>query len=169
MPLTCFEWRVWLLMVLVAVPTARATLTGETCTSGADQAWTYSQWTLTTAASPGFCLTALLPPTPYYLLAMLPCGGASAPWQNFSLLPNNTIVLSSIPAQCVNLAAYGTAPGTQVWLADCATGGCRGNCDWERGPGNAFVNSESKLVRSGVPCSRYEKCPGTVFLLRAVP
>lgn len=121
-------------------------ITGQTCNGGADQQWTFTDGLLSTAEAPGKCLTAVSPPTPYYILAMEPCGTAQS-WQNWTIQPNNTIVLTSLPSQCVNLAAYGTQPGTQIWLADCVTGGCKGNCDWEPSANGGWRNSESGLVR----------------------
>lgn len=134
-------------LCLAGIAVARGMITGQLCSGSNDQRWVYAQQngTLSSAQAPGLCLTAVLPATPIYTLAMLPCNSDQG-LQTWVFLPNNTIVLASLPAQCVNLAAYGTTPGTQIWLADCATGGCKGNCDWEAAPNGAWRNSGSQLV-----------------------
>ena len=132
---------------LAGLAVAYGMITGQLCSGSNDQRWVYDQLngTLSSAEAPGLCLTAVLPASPFYTLAMLPCNSVAG-LQTWVFLPNNTIVLASLPAQCVNLAAYGTTPGTQIWLADCATGGCKGNCDWEAAPNGAWRNSGSQLV-----------------------
>jgi hypothetical protein len=124
---------------------------GNACNATSrSQSWTYSPASgALTTPSQGQCLTASQsPPLDGTGLLMAPCDGSPA--QAFDLLPGplHLIVSRNRQDACVNLAGYGTAPGTSVWLYGCVGQGytCEGNCDWEGGgAGGALRNSESGL------------------------
>ena len=124
---------------------------GNACNvTSRSQAWTYTASTgALSSSSQGQCLTATQsPPADGTGLLMAPCDGSPA--QAFDFLPGplHLIVSRNRQDACINLAAYGTAPGTSVWLYGCVGAGytCEGNCDWSAGPFlGALQNSESKL------------------------
>lgn len=80
-------------------------------------------------------------------MALSPCDGSAS--QAFDVLNDgsNLIVARSRPAACINLAGYGTTPGTEVWLYGCTGAGytCQGNCDWHWGAGGTLTNKDSGL------------------------
>ena len=123
---------------------------GNACNaSSPSQQWAYdaAAGSLRSAAQ-GWCLASLQsPPADGTALTSAPCDGSAS--QAFDILADgsNLIVARSRPAACINLAGYGTAPGTAVWLYGCVGAGytCQGNCDWEWGAGGALRNRESGL------------------------
>ena len=137
-----------LLLTLTAVVTAQPI--GNACNaSSPSQQWVYdsTSGSLKSASQGGRCLAALqTPPGDGTGLASSPCDGS--PSQAFDLLADgsNLIVARSRPVACINLAAYGTSPGTPAWLYGCKGAGytCNGNCDWEWA-GLALRNKESGL------------------------
>jgi len=80
---------------------------------------------------------------------MSPClsEGSGSDLQSFDFITGNLIVSRIAPTKCVNLAGYGTSPGTIVWCYGCVGAGytCEGNCDWNSVSGNSYQNPESKL------------------------
>ena len=122
---------------------------GNACNaSSPSQQWTYTASTgALRSASRGQCLASReTPPSDGTSLTMAPCDGSLA--QAFDLVPSGSLIVArSRAAACVNLAGYGTAPGTDVWLYGCTPAPeytCQGNCDWEFS-GAAIQNNESKL------------------------
>ena len=111
------------------------------------QTWTYSAATgALVSSTSGLCLTSSdFPVTDGTDLRMAPCDGG--PHQAFNLTSEKYIVLRVDPIKCVNLAGYGTSPGTQVWLYGCQPPNysCQGNCDFAPSPDAHFRNSESGL------------------------
>lgn len=145
-------------LVFLAVSSPRSALAfgpvGNACSAASPtQRWTYDAASGTlSSASQGQCLTAAsFPVGDGTDLAMAPCGSGPAGAQAFDLVADNngSIVVRADRAKCVNLAGYGTAPGTQVWLYGCSGAGytCEGNCDFNRGvpDGLHFRNAESGL------------------------
>jgi hypothetical protein len=127
---------------------AAAGVTGAACVGGASpppyQVFTFSSGQLKTA---GGCLAAAATPiTDGTALALKPCD-PSDPAQRFAYTAAGPISLTSAsqPAMCVNLAGYGTAPGTAAWLFTCSAGNCKGNCQWAQGAGGTLVNPGSGL------------------------
>jgi len=119
------------------------------------QQWIYTQSSgYLRSGTSGLCLTASGDPTADGTsLTMATCGSTQASYQAFDFVTEgNFIVVRAAPSKCVNIEAYGTTPGAQVWLYGCMGAGytCEGNCDWESYPSNApgsnlFRNNESKL------------------------
>ena len=138
-----------LLACLALLSPALAQPVGNACNATSrSQSWSYSPASgALTSSSQGQCLTASQsPPADGTGLFMAPCDGSAA--QAFDFLPSlRLIVARSRQDACVNLAGYGTAPGTSVWLYGCVGQGytCQGNCDWEWGQGGALQNNESGL------------------------
>ena len=141
-----------LALALSLAPAARAALSVQICGASAPG----ERWTLTAAgqlvsATSGLCATAAVqPPVPEgTALATQACGAPGAPEQTFASLPNNnTIVLAVQPEMCVNVKAYGKAPGSTVWLADCDTNGCEGNCDWVVGSGDDSAAAAAAAIEN---------------------
>ena len=138
------------LFLLALAATVAAQPIGNACNaSSPSQRWVYDATSGSLkSASRGRCLAALqTPPGDGTGLASSPCDGS--PSQAFDLLADgsNLIVARSRPAACINLAGYGTSPGTPVWLYGCRGAGytCNGNCDWELTAGSALRNRESGL------------------------
>jgi hypothetical protein len=139
------------LALSLAPAPARAALSVQICGASAPG----ERWTLTAAgqlvsATSGLCATAAVqPPVPEgTALATQACGAPGAPEQTFASLPNNTIVLAVQPEMCVNVKAYGKAPGSTVWLADCDTNGCEGNCDWVVGSGDDSAAAAAAAIEN---------------------
>jgi hypothetical protein len=133
---------------LAACASAPTSITIETCAGIANQAWSFTDGALRSGS--GLCLTAgALPIVDGTDLGMAPCGsGAPAAQAWVYNADNATFVSAGQPDMCVNIAGYGTAPGSQVWLWSCSATDCQGNCDWT--PGNAstvhpLVNHETGL------------------------
>jgi beta-glucosidase len=120
---------------------------GNACNaSSPSQRWVYDAVSGSLKSGHGRCLASLqTPPADGTALESSPCDGSVS--QAFDLLADDMIVARSRPAACVNLAGYGTSPGTQVWLYGCIGPGytCNGNCDWEWGADGALRNRESGL------------------------
>jgi beta-glucosidase-like glycosyl hydrolase len=92
-------------------------------------------------ASPPLCAAlAAWPPAEDGVDVLLQPCNVSSPAQLFALLPNASLVLSRAPRFCLNLKAYGTAPGTDAWVTPCDAAACRGNCAWAA-VGATLVNS----------------------------
>lgn len=133
--------------------------TGPAVTGGACRATTtaYQSWTVTPggalASGSGKCLTSTAWPvvdgTPLTLSACET--GPVPPTQAFTLTPGSgnaiSLVSTAAPKFCANLAAYGTSPGTAVWLFTCTPTDCVGNCAWQRNASlpAALVNPGSGL------------------------
>ena len=145
-----------LALALAAAACARAavgqSITGEACAPGSlQQSWSYeaASGALSTAQRSGgrACLAAAaLPVSDGTLLTMAACDGGAA--QAFDRAPGSLWVARSAPAKCVNLAGYGNASGTPVWLYGCMPAPayvCQGNCDWEAAAGGALRNAGSGL------------------------
>lgn len=136
---------------------------GNTCSpTSPSQIWKYDltsgQLSTTTL---GYCLTvSSYPPTDGTSLMMSPCVNASSLSSSVSyrlnplsqafdiVSSNNTLVLRTNHTQCINLAGYGTSPGTSVWLYGCDPlpyYSCQGNCDWEPITNEHYQNNESGL------------------------
>lgn len=109
-------------------------VTGEVCVHSNNSAQVITQ-SGTTLLVGGACLTcAAWPPSDGTALTLAPCDGT--PQQDWNLVPGGgdnaiSLTLAANTALCVNLAGYGTTPGTQVWLYTC-TDACEGNCAWQR-------------------------------------
>lgn len=82
---------------------------------------------------------------------MSPCVTPPSPQQLFNLTGASganaiSLVMTAAPSFCVNLAGYGTTPGTQAWLFSCSPADCKENCAWEASPGAGhFSNPSSGL------------------------
>ena len=139
---------------LLAAPAAAAAgLSGSTCNSSSP----YQQWVAfadKTLRSGSLCATAARWPLPAgdgTAVALAPCVSPPPPAQQFNLtgaVGANAIsvVAAAAPGWCLNLAGYGTAPGTQAWLFACTPADCKGTCAWAAGPGAAhLVNPTSGL------------------------
>ena len=139
----------FLLCFLLALLHAAGQITGNTCNGTSPrQQWRYDAVTgELISASRSLCLTLDGPPGDGTALLMQPCAG-DATTQSFDFVADgNLIVARADPTKCVNLAAYGTAPGTAVWVYGCLPSPaytCQGNCDWERA-GASLRNNESQL------------------------
>lgn len=140
---------VTLVLSWLARTEAGGSVNANTCSGGVEQAWTFTGPTGTLESGSGLCLTAGAVPivdgTP---LLMAPCGSAPAAQAWTYNAGNATFVSAGQPDKCVNIAGYGTAPGSQVWLFTCSAGDCKGNCDWS--PVNAssahpYVNAATQL------------------------
>jgi hypothetical protein len=121
---------------------------GNACdASNPSQQWAYDSATGALKSGRGTCLASQrTPPADGTTMESSPCDGSAS--QAFDILTDgNLIVARARPQACINLAGYGTAPGTQVWLYGCTGAGytCNGNCDWEWGPGGVLRNKESGL------------------------
>ena len=108
-----------LLLLAGSLPPAASQPIGNACNaSSRSQIWSYSAASGAHAtSSTGQCLTAAQsPPADGTGLLMAPCDGGPA--QQFDFLPGplHLIVSRNRQDACVNLAGYGTAPGTSVWL-----------------------------------------------------
>ena len=134
-------------------------LAGQTCGALGD----HDRWTLTAGgqlvnAATGLCATAqaVLPVPDGTTVAMAACAPGDAK-QEFVFLPgNSSLVLAGQRGTCLNLAGYGTSPGTSVWLFSCSAADCKGNCDWSPAPvpvpAAELVNSKSGLcLQDGTP------------------
>lgn len=136
--------------LLLLLSLAHAQITGNTCNASSPrQAWAYAPATgALTSASRGLCLTLDGPPGDGTALLMQPCAG-DATTQAFDFVAAGSLIVSRAdPTKCVNLAGYGTAPGTTVWLYGCAPAPaytCECNCDWERAGAAALRNNASGL------------------------
>lgn len=140
---------------LVAVGAALAAgapgLRGDACAPGPAQTWTLTADRRLSSGTAGgtLCATAAAPvPVPDgTAVTMQPCD-SGALTQAFAYLDNHTLVLAAQRSSCLNLAGYGTSPGTQAWLFACSATDCRGNCDWTApapGVGGAVTQPESGL------------------------
>ena len=137
---------------------AAAGLVGEPCAPPANRAtelWSQDAATgQLRSATTGLCATAQAPlPVPDgTLVAMAACVAGGDPTQAFAYVAaNSTLVLAGQPSACLNLAAYGTAPGTTAWLYGCSASGCRGNCDWSAAPAALpFANATLTNGNSGL-------------------
>ena len=137
-------------------------LAGQPCGSpsgGAHEQWTLSASGQLISSTSGLCATSASPlPVPdgtsVFMSACLPGG---SPTQSFSFTPgNSSLVLSGQRSSCLNLAGYGTSPGTPVWLFSCSAGDCEGNCDWSPAPSpsspGSLANAASGLcLQDGTP------------------
>ena len=116
-------------------------VTGDVCTANAT-AQRFAQVGQTLVVG-GSCLaSAVWPPIDGTALTLAPCDGGPA--QNWVLSPGGganaiSLTLAAAASMCVNLAGYGTTPGTQAWLYTCTPSDCEGNCVWERDA--AFADS----------------------------
>ena len=131
-------------------PRLAASLVGQPCYTDAADA--HESWVLLpsgllqlagSATAPQCAALAAWPPSDNGLdVQMLPCD-ASSPAQLFTYLPDNaSLVLSESPSHCLNLKAYGKAPGTDAWVTYCDSRACeQGNCGWVRVNASQFVNS----------------------------
>jgi beta-glucosidase-like glycosyl hydrolase len=147
------------LVALSAGSNGQPSLTGSTCnTTASFQAFSpYPDGTLRSGA---LCVTAARWPLPAgdgTALSMAPCVSPPPPTQQFSLTGATganaiSLVAAAAPGFCVNLANYGTTPGTQAWLFSCSAADCKGNCAWSAGSGAGhLVNPASALcLDSGV-------------------
>lgn len=127
---------------------------GNSCSASApQQTWSYEIASgFLRSATAKLCLTADADPvTDGTGLSTVACGGNGTDprSQSFDIIAsNNTLVLRANHTQCVNLAGYGTAPGTPVWLYGCSPPAyeCQNNCDWEGADGGSHLrNAESGL------------------------
>jgi beta-glucosidase-like glycosyl hydrolase len=149
-----------LLLLLPITPTSAQQVEGNTCNSSSPS----QQWRLDpvtghlTSASHNFCLTAeggAFPVADGTALLLMPCGQAGVDPRAQSFAWNTSfsmgLVLAADPSKCVNLAGYGTSPGTQVWLYGCVPPAyqCDTNCAWANGTAPAasstIVNPPSGL------------------------
>jgi hypothetical protein len=133
--------------VLVSV-LSHSGVNGNTCNSSSpNQVWAWATINGALTSANGLCLTASSwPPADGTALVMTECTSSAA--QAFDVTPANNFIVSRYdPAKCVNLASYGTTPGSQVWLYGCVPPNytCEGNCDWEPAPEGHLRNSESGL------------------------
>ena len=137
---------------------ASAGLTGQTCVPSAPyQAFTPNPDG--TLSSGGACLTAASwPPVSGQgtALAMAACVSPPPPTQRFTLTHATganaiSLVATAAPGNCVNLAGYGTSPGTQAWLFACTPQDCKGNCAWAAGaaPGSLLNPASALCLDSG--------------------
>ena len=146
--------KAWCVLILCLVsPALSFGPVGNACNSSASQDWAYDAVTgnLKSATS-GLCLTAAtFPVVDGTNLLMSACGTGPAGAQSFDMVATNggSIVVRADNVKCVNLAGYGTTPGTQVWLYGCSGPGytCQGNCDFTAGVPDAqhYRNKESGL------------------------
>jgi len=135
--------------LLVQINHVASQVIGSTCNSSSgSQLWKYNQSTgQLQSSSPGEpCLTMSSYPGDGTQLLMSPCSSGSE-LQAFDFITGNLIVARVAPTKCVNLAGYGTSPGTIVWIYGCVGQGytCEGNCDWISLSGSSYQNPESKL------------------------
>jgi len=97
-----------------------AQVIGSTCnSSSSSQIWNYNVTSgKLQSSSPGLpCLTLSSFPGDGTQLLMSPClsEGSGSDLQSFDFITGNLIVARLAPTKCVNLAGYGTSPGTIVW------------------------------------------------------
>ena len=139
------------LLLASLLTTSAASPIANTCNASLpSQTWAYALATgYLTSLTSGLCLTASGDPSrDGTSLLMAACGSLPAPQQAFDLLPKgNFIVSRAAPTKCVNIEAYGTAPGSTVWLYGCMGPGytCQGNCDWVQTNVTLLRNVESGL------------------------
>ena len=153
------------LELALALGLVRAQVTGNNCSSSTlGQSWSWSPDNGTLVSGNGQCLTSSSwPASDGTALVMSPCTGSPA--QSFDVISSNSTIMSRFdPAKCVNLAGYGTTPGTAVWLYGCVPPNytCEGNCDWHPAPDEHFVNAESGLcLDDGGPPMPHTCAPGS--------
>lgn len=132
-----------------------ASPTANTCNASSPaQSWSYSAATgFLVSGTSSLCLTSAGDPSQDGTsLRMAACGSVPASRQAFDLIAGFFVVARAAQTKCVNIEAYGTSPGSSVWLYGCIGAGysCQGNCDWHAAPASApgasiYVNSESGL------------------------
>ena len=145
---TMVDMRAALALCVALAPPLAQTLVVQTCYADAPAA--HEAWALLPSGllqlaggAPALQCAAVAawpPPASGAEVGLLPCN-ASSPAQLFALLPNASLVLAALPSHCLNLRAYGTAPGTDAWVTPCDAAACQGNCAWAAAANATLVNS----------------------------
>jgi beta-glucosidase len=149
----------FLFLCLAACSSPPTSLIGAACQpnlAAAGEAWALTASSQLAATGSGLCATAALPVADGSLVTMAPCAAGPAPAQQWAYNASGanstgSLVLAAFPTHCLNLAGYGTSPGTAAWLYTCTSSGCEhGNCEWVgpapgSGGGGSLVNPASGL------------------------
>ena len=143
----------WLFLAPLCALSVSPGLIGGACNSTASFQ-SFTQYPDGTLRSGSLCATAAqwpLPDSTGTAVLMSACISPPPSTQLFNFTgasgPNAiSLVATAAPSFCVNLAGYGTIPGTQAWLFSCSPADCEENCAWVASSGAGhYSNPKSGL------------------------